>query len=146
MKRAIAVPSMVLLIILCTGCALKDLANASHKLGAIVGEIQTDTLLAYNSQPPLISKEIKDGILNVGLKISQGGKQFDAVLDTIDKLTPESRKNLIALLVPISQALNPKEITFIVGIKDPLTKQKIEASFALARSVLGSMQIILAGS
>jgi hypothetical protein len=57
-----------------------------------------------------------------------------------------SRKDLIALLTPISQALDLGQLEFIAGIKDPAMKQKIDGAFILMRTTISSLQIVLASS
>jgi hypothetical protein len=146
MKRIYAVSLMALMVVFLAGCDLSDLANNSLKISKAVGVIQTETLRAYNSDPQLIDKESKDGILTVCLVISRAGKQFDAVLATVSKLDPASRTKLLDALVPISQSLDAKEIAYIARIKNPDSVLKIEKKLAVVRTALSAMQIILASS
>jgi hypothetical protein len=73
-------------------------------------------------------------------------KQIDTVLRSVRQLDSDSRKNLIALLTPISQALDLSQLEFIKDIKDPAMKQKINAAFILMRTTVASLQIVLASS
>jgi hypothetical protein len=98
------------------------------------------------NEQKLLSDQATGEILQVCLKINAAGKQVDAVLRSVRQLDSDSRKNLIALLTPINQALDPGQLEFIAGIKDPALKQKIDAAFILMRTTVASLQIVLASS
>ena len=143
MKRAIATP--FLLLLLCTSCADADLQKVAKSmlvLANAVGEVQKDTMTAVDSK--LIDQALGVEIVGVCVRVNTAGQQVDAVLRSIQKLDPASRSNLIALLTPISQALDPTKLEFVAGIKDPATKQKIEGGFIIARSALSAVQLTIA--
>ena len=143
--------SMILFISLAlflqVACSDRDLQKASKSmtvLAAAVGELQKDVIAA--NEQKLLSDQAAGEILEVCLKINTAGKQIDTVLRSARQLDSESRKNLIALLTPISQALDPSQLEFIAGIQDPAVKQKTDAAFVFIRTTVASLQIVLSSS
>ena len=136
---------LILPILIFTACSDADLAKVAKSMVAAsvaVGQVQTDVIEANSLG--LISEKTTEDILEVCLKVNLAGKQVDAVLRGISKLDPASRQALVNVLTPISQALDVSQLEFMAGIKDPATKQKVEAGFLLARSAISSIQIIIA--
>jgi hypothetical protein len=108
MKRSMIL-FMSLVLFLQVACSDRDLQKASRSmvvLATAVGELQRD-IIAANEQK-LLSDQATGEILQVCLKINVAGKEIDAVLRSARQLDSDSRRNLIALLTPISQALDPK--------------------------------------
>ena len=146
MKRSMFL-FMSLVVFLQAACSDRDLQKASKSmvvLAAAVGELQKDVIAA--NEQKLLSDQDAGKILQVCLKINAAGKQIDAVLRSARQLDSDLRKNLIALLTPISQALDAKQLEFIAAIKDPAVKKKTDAAFILVRTTVASLQIILASS
>jgi hypothetical protein len=143
--------SMILLIgiglFLQTACSDRDLQKISQSMVALataVGELQKDVIAA--NEQKLLSDHATGEILQICLKINAAGKQIDAVLRSVRQLDADLRKNLLALLTLISQALDPSQLEFIAGNEDPAMKQKIDAAFILVRTTLASLQIVMASS
>jgi hypothetical protein len=108
MKRSMIL-FMSLVLFLQTACSNRDLQKASQSmlvLATAIGELQKDAIAANKEK--LLSDQATGEILQVCLKINAAGKQIDAVLRSARQLDSDSRRNLIALLAPISQALDPK--------------------------------------
>ena len=146
MKRSMIL-FMSLVLFLQTACSDRDLKKASKSmlvLATAVGELQKDVIAANKEK--LLSDQATGEILQICLKINAAGKEIAAVLRSARQLDSDSRRNLIALLTPISQALHPSQLEFIAGIEDPATKQKIDAAFILMRTTVASLQIVLASS
>jgi hypothetical protein len=144
MKRSMIV-LMSLVLILQAACSDRDLRKVSKSmvvLASAAGELQKDAIIA--NEQKLLSDHVASEILQVCLKINAAGKQIDAVLRSLSQLDLDSRKNLVELLTPISQALDPGQLEFITGIKDPAIKHKIDAAFILIRTTVASLQIVLA--
>ena len=143
MKRSIIL-FMTLVLFLQAACSDRDLQKVSKSmvvLASAAGELQKNVIAA--NEQKLLSDQAARLILQVCLKINAAGKQIDAVLQSLSQLDLDSRKNLVARLTPISQALDPRQLEFIAGIKDPATKQKIDAAFIILRSTVASLQIVL---
>lgn len=128
--------------IACTDKELQTVSKSMLIAATAIGDVQTTTISAVNSK--LISDPLGVQIVTVCTKVSAAGLQVDAVLRSIQSIDPASRSKLVNLLTPISQSLDPAQIEFIVGIKDPVLKQKITAGFELARTTLSAVQIQLA--
>ena len=146
MKRSMIL-FMSLVLFLQTACSDRDLKKASKSmlvLATAVGELQKDVIAANKEK--LLSDQATAEILQVCLKINAAGKEIDAVLRSARQMDSDSRRKLIALLAPISQALDPSQLEFIAGINDPAMKQKIDAAFILMRTTVASLQIVLASS
>ena len=146
MKRSMIL-FMSLVLFLQAACSDRDLQKASKSmvvLSSAVGELQKDVIAA--NEQKLLSDQAAGEILEVCLKINAAGKQINGVLRSARQLDSDSRKNLIALLTPISQALDPGQLEFIADIKDPATKQKTDAAFILVRTTIAGLKIVLASS
>jgi len=146
MKRPIFL-FMSLVLFLQTACSDRDLKKASKSmlvLATAVGELQKDVIAANKEK--LLSDQATGEILQICLKINAAGKEIAAVLRSARQLDSDSRRNLIALLTPISQALDPSQLEFIAGIKDSAMKQKIDSALILMRTTVASLQIVLASS
>ena len=144
MKRSLIL-FMSLVLFLQVACSDRDLQKASKSravLATAVGELQKDVMAA--NEQKLLSDQAAGEILEVCLKINAAGKQIDAVLRSARPLDSVSRRNLIALLTPISQALDPRRLESIEAIWDPAVKQKTDAAFILVRTTVASLQTILA--
>jgi hypothetical protein len=138
---------LVAALLLQSACNDNDLAKVAKSMQVVavtIGEIQKNVITAADQK--LINESTAKGILGVCERVSVAGKQIDAVLRAIDKLDPQSRKNIIVLLTPISQALDPDQLGFISGIKNEATRQKIEGGFVVARTTISSIQIVVAAS
>lgn len=128
----------------CNDSDLQKVSKSMLVLGTAVSELQTD-VIAANTQG-LMSDQDTKAVLVVCTKISATGKQIDAVLRSITQLDPVSRGNVIALLTTVSQTIDPTQLEFIAGIKDPATKQTVEGAFIVARTTISGLQIVLASS
>jgi len=133
------------------GCSdsLNKAASASKKFSQVLGEFQTNVYTFYDAK--IISAENKDQIIDVCMKANQAGLQVDAILAAIKKADADAkeiglgdRERIIKILIPVSQSLDPQKLEFIAGIKNEAAKQKLEGGLVAARSVLSSLQIILA--
>lgn len=133
------------------GCSdsLNKAASASKKFSQILGEFQTNVYTFYDAK--IISAENKDKIIDVCTKANQAGLQVDAILAAIKKADASAkeinlgdRERIIKILIPVSESLDPQKLEFIAGIKNESAKQKLEGGLVAARSVLSSLQIILA--
>jgi hypothetical protein len=142
MKRAM--PFLLLLVLMpaCTDSELQKVSKSMLVLANAVGEVQKDTISAVDAK--LIDDSAGAKIVGVCARISVAGQQADAVIRSIKALDPQSRKSIVALLTPISQALDPAQLEFVAGIKDPATKQKIEGGFVIMRSAVSAIQLAVA--
>ena len=146
MKRSMIL-FMSIVLFLQAACSDRDLQKASKSmvvLASAVSELQKDAIAA--NEQKLLSDQAAGEIFEVCLKINAAGKEIDAVLRSARQMDSDSRRKLIALLAPISQALDPSQLEFIAGINDPAMKQKIDAAFILMRTTVASLQIVLASS
>jgi hypothetical protein len=142
MKRyAIALPLLVLMIS-CTDSDLQKIGKSMLILANGLKEVQTDVITANQSK--LIDDATTGQILSICTRIDVAGKQVDTVMRSISKLDPASRTSLVNLLTPISQALDPNQISFVAGIKDPVTQQKVQGEFIILRSAVSAIQLVLA--
>lgn len=145
MKRAILICS--LLAVSLTGCSDKTLEKVAKSMVIVsttVGQVQSDVIIW--EQAKLISTDTAREILQVCTKINTAGLQIDTTMRVIEKLDPQSAKALIDMLTPVSLSLDPAKLTFIAGIENAATKQKIEAYFVLLRTSISTVQIVLAGA
>jgi|WetSurMetagenome_2_1015567.scaffolds.fasta_scaffold42080_5 hypothetical protein len=136
---------LMLPILFLTACSDGDLAKVAKQMVVVsqaIGQVQTDTIAA--NKLGLIDENLTANILTVCFKVNVAGKQVDSVIRSIQKLDPASRLQLVNVITPISQALDPTQISFIAGIKNADTKQKVEAGFLLARSTISAVQLIIA--
>jgi hypothetical protein len=141
------VPLFLLLSLTLIGCSDSALQTASKDMLIIsnaVSLLQTDVITA--NQAKLLDDQTTAKILQLCIKINVAGKQIDSVLKSISKLDPQSRSSIIALLTPISQALDPTQLEFIVGISNPETRQKVEGAFLIIRTTISGVQLNLAVS
>ena len=146
MKRFVLL-GMSLFMALQISCRDGDLQKVGKSMVVVstaIGELQKNVIAA--NQQNLLNDQVTGQILQICIRVNTAGKQADAVLRSISQLDPGSRRNLIALLVPISQALDPMQLEFLADIRDPATKQKIDGAFILMRTTTSSVQIILATS
>ena len=102
---------MLFLQAACSDCDLQKVSKSMVVLAAVVGELQKDVTAA--NEQKLLSDQATGEILEVCLKINAAGKQIDALLRSARQLDSDSRRNLIAILTPINQALDPKQLEFI---------------------------------
>lgn len=144
MKRLmlLCISVFMALQISCSDGDLQKVSKSMVVVSTAMGELQKNVIAANRQN--LLNDNATGQILQFCIKINTAGKQVDAVLRSIDQLDPGSRRNLIALLIPIVQALDPTQLEFLAEIKDPATKQKIDGAFILMRTTISSMQIILA--
>ena len=145
MKRTLAITFIIMAIVMQIACSDKELQTVSKSMlivATAVGDVQATTMSAVDSK--LISNQLGVQIVTVCTKVSTAGLQVDAVLRSIQSIDPASRSKLVNLITPISQSLDPQQIEFIVGIKDPVLKQKITAGFELARTTISAVQLQLA--
>jgi hypothetical protein len=137
--------SSVLLLLLMSACADSNLQTVSKDMlivSTALGQLQSDLILA--NQNKLLDDPTTARIMKICIQANVAGRQVDAVLRGISKLDPQSRSSVIALLTPISQALDPTQLEFVAGIKNPETKQKIDGAFILMRTTISGIQIVLA--
>lgn len=124
-------------------CGYKDIVKADNDFAKSMATVQTITMAAYNSQPQLLNRELKNNIIGVCLKVDIAGKQIHQVIVSTNKMSAEDRTKVLALTQTIINTLDPKELEFISGIKDEKTKSEIELGFTLARTAITTMRIIL---
>lgn len=144
--RAPAAALLIIAITVCMiGCSdndLKKTASAMNKVSVAVGEVQKLTITL--SDQKMIPEDVADKIVTACERISATGKQIDAILKAVTAMDQESRKKIVVLLAEISAEIDPKRLEFIAGIKDPASKQKLEATIAILRASLSSAQVIVA--
>jgi hypothetical protein len=141
MKRY-AIP-IILLLLLTSACQYKDVVKADNDFALSMHSIQTSVLLAYESNPQLLDKELKDKIFTVCLKVDMLGKQVHTIIVSINKIDPTNKKKILDLLAEISKELDPTALSFIVGIKNPAVKIEVETGFVAARTAISTIQIVL---
>lgn len=142
MHRRILPFLLLLLLSSCTDSDLQKTAKSLNIIAVTVGTVQADAIAANDAG--IITVDTTRQIISVCVKVSVAGKQADSIVRSISKLDPESRKTLVNLLTPISQALDPAALEFLAGIKNPETKQKVEGGFIILRTTISGLQIILA--
>jgi hypothetical protein len=150
MKRRNPVSALILALVLClsfTACSddsLGKVAKSMKVYATTIKEVQKNVIAAQKVN--LISEDSARQALDICERANVAGQQVQSVLSAIQTLDPASRGQILALLTPISDALDPTKIEFVTGIKDPATKQKIEGGFVLARSTISSIMIIASAS
>lgn len=145
MKRAILICSLLTLSL--TGCSDKSLEKVARGMVVVsntVSQVQSDVIIW--EQAKLISTDTAREILQVCTKINIAGLQIDTTMRVIEKLDPQSAKALIDMLTPVSLSLDPAKLTFISGIENATTRQRVEAYFLLLRTSISTVQIVLAGA
>ena len=134
--------SAVLLLQACGDSDIQKIARSMLVVAHAVGDAQTLAIQA-NSQN-LIDDQTTGKILSICAKIDIAGKQADAVLRSVTKLDPSSRSSLSSVAAAIGQAIDPSQLEMLANIKNPATRQKVEAALALIRSAVSAVEIVLA--
>jgi hypothetical protein len=144
MKRNVAMSFLIMSLVLCmTACSDNDLLNVSKSMaiyGTTLTEVQKNIIAA--EKVGFISEENTGKALDICMRANVAGQQVVSVIGAIQKLDPVSRKKILALLTPISDSLDPTKIEFVLAIKDPAMKQKIEGGFILLRTTVSSIMVI----
>ena len=147
MKNKLASMALItLLLVSVTACSDTTLQKVSKDMlivATTVGTIQDDVIAANTAK--LISDKTTADILGVCQKVNVAGKQVNAILASISKIDPASKSSLLVILTQVSNSLDPTQLEFVAGIKDPGTKQKIEGGLVVMRTALSGIQLILAG-
>ena len=146
MKRFLSVALMMFITLGMVACSDSDLQKVSKDMLVVattVGTIQDDVIAANNAK--LLSDKTTSDILGVCQKVNVAGKQVNAILASISKLDPNSKSSLLVILTQVSNAVDPTQLEFVTGIKDPVIKQKIEGGFIVARTAISGIQLIIAG-
>jgi hypothetical protein len=144
-KQPLLLLSLILLLLSVAGCKdsqLKQVAKNMQLVATTISIVQTDAVEANKSQ--LIDDATTAKILSVCTKVNAAGKQIDSVLRSIQTLDVESRTKLMPMLTAVSNSLDPTQIEFVAGIKNPVTKQKVEGGFTIARSTISAIQLQIA--
>jgi hypothetical protein len=134
--------SAVLLLQACGDSDIQKIARSMLVVAHAVGDAQTLAIQA-NSQN-LIDDQTTGKILSICAKIDIAGKQADAVLRSVTKLDPSSRSSLFSVAAAIGQAIDPSQLEMLANIKNPATRQNVEAALALIRSAVSAVEIVLA--
>jgi hypothetical protein len=134
--------SAVLLLQACGDSDIQKIARSMLVVAHAVGDAQTLAIQA-NSQN-LIDDQTTGKILSICAKIDIAGKQADAVLRSVTKLDPSSRSSLSSVAAAIGQAIDPSQLEMLANIKNPATRQNVEAALALIRSAVSAVEIVLA--
>jgi hypothetical protein len=141
-RCAVAILFCSVVFVGCTDANLQKVANSMLALSKAVSQVQTDVIAANTAK--VLDDQTTGTILAVCTKVNVAGQQVNAVIRSISTLDPASRSTLVNLLTPISQALDPTKIDFVLGIKDPATQQEINGGFILMRSSVSAIQLVLA--
>lgn len=144
MKRNFVMSFLILSLVLCmTACSDNDLMKVSKSMavyGTTLTEVQKNIIAAEKAG--FLSVENTGKALEICERANVAGQQIVNVLNAVQKLDPDSRKKILALLVPISDSLDPTKIEFVLAIKDPVLKQKVEGGFILLRTTISSIIVI----
>lgn len=143
MKRLI--PIVLLLLLSAPACDDNNLAKVSKSMLVVaetVGKIQADAIAWHDAG--LTSEETTRGILLVCVRVNTAGLQVDEILRSLERLDELSARNLISLLEPVSQALDPGKLAVLANISDPAIKQQLTGYLLLVRSSIGTAMLILA--
>ncbi len=150
-RRILTLGIITLLLVSMTGCTntLGKVADASKKFAQVIGEVQKNTYAFYDAK--IIDAKTKDAIIDACTRANLAGLQVDAVLLEIKKADAAAkeiglsdRERIVKILVPVSEALDPQKLEAIAGIKNEDAKRKLEGGLIAARSVISSIQIIIA--
>jgi hypothetical protein len=135
---------LIMSLVLCmSACSDNDLLKVSKSMAiyaTTLTEVQKNIIAAEKAK--FISEENAGKALDICARANVAGQQVNSVLGAIQKLDPESRKKIMALLIPVSDSLDPTKIEFVLAIKDPALKQKIEGGFILLRTTISSIVVI----
>jgi hypothetical protein len=145
MKNRFFALSLILLLLslmACTDSQLQKVSKGMLVFSQSLNVLQTDVIAANKSQ--LIDDKTTGTILEVCMKADAAGKQVDGILRTLSKIDPNSRSQIVNLITPIVNSLDPSQLEFIAGIKDPATKQKVDAAFTALRTTIAGVQMALA--
>jgi hypothetical protein len=132
--------SAVLLLQACSD--IQKIAKSMLDVAHAVGDAQTIAIQANRQN--LIDDQTTGKILSICAKINIAGKQADAVLRSVRKLDPSSRSSLSSIAAAIRQAIDPSQLETLANIKDPETRQDVEGAFALMRSAVSAVEVVLA--
>lgn len=153
MKKQICAMTLILTMCLLTvGCGnIAEIKKWDKLIAVTIGEAEKIAQTAYDNK--MYDLTVLKQIFTVTHRATLGQGQFNAVLSAYEKANPgkkeisiASAKQLLTLLEPISNALDPNKIAEIVGIKNEQTKQELIAKFNVARGFISSLQIVLAAS
>ncbi len=155
MKRAVLAVS--LLLASCGGSATAPSTPAPVtqqdpylKVAQAINDIQqgnksfAQTVVASNAQK-LLSDATTKNLLNISLKISQGGDQAAAVLQGLTTLPPGTKVTLWTVLKPVSQAVNDALQSGLIPITDQNTKTTVQAVLTTIQGALAIIQIQTGG-
>ncbi len=155
MKRAVLAVS--LLLASCGGSATAPSTPAPVtqqdpylKVAQAINDIQqgnksfAQTVVAANTQK-LLSDATTKKLLNISLKISQGGDQAAAVLQGLTTLPPGTKVTLWTVLKPVSQAVNDALVSGLIPITDQNTKTTVQAVLTTIQGALAVIQIQTGG-
>jgi len=144
MRNKIVISTSLCLFLLFTiSCEYRDIVKADNDFAKGMSTVQTIVMAAYDNNPKLIDKALKDKIMTVCLKVDVTGKQIHDIIASVGKITPAERVKLLNLIQIISDDLKPQTLIFIADITDEKTKLNIELGFAFARSAISTMKVIL---
>ena len=117
--------------------ALNDVAQANNQLA--------HTIIDANKAGTLSDSDAA-AILGVNLKIAQAGQQATALTRNLTKLAPADRTGVLNVLKPVLAAVNDAVASGLVGIKDPVTKSRVQAVLVTIQTGLNAAQVVLAGT
>jgi hypothetical protein len=153
MKKQICAMTLLLsLCLLATGCGnIAEIKKWDLTIATTIGEVEKLAQTAATEN--VIDATLLKQIFTVTHRVSLGQAQFNAVLAAFEKTYPDkkeisisSAKEMLALLDPMSAALDPNQIAFIAGIKNVDKRDQLIAKFNVARAAVSSLQVILAAS
>ena len=142
MKKILFALSAVLLLQACGDSDIQKVAKSMLVVAHAVGYAQT--LVIEANKQNLIDDRTTGKLLSICAKINVAGKQADSVLRSATALDPESRSSLSVVATAIVQAIDPNQLEMLANIKDATTRQSVEGAFALMRSAVNVVGIVLA--
>ncbi len=135
-----------------TGCGTKNPAavtaptNPLLKVSTAIKNVQlTNKELAASvikaNAAHLLSDKTTGTILQVALKISQGGDEAAAVVQNLSSLPAGTKVTLWSVLKPVSEAVNDALATGLISITDQNTKTSIQGLLTTIQASLAVVQV-----
>lgn len=140
--RLLYILVLTLLLTSCTDPDLTKVAKALNDTAQGISVFQT-TVIQANTQK-LLSDGMTRTLLESALRVDNAGQRAVAITRGLNALAPADRTNLLAILVPVINALADTQTSITLGIKDAGTQTNIRASLLLIQTSLNTAQLVLA--
>lgn len=136
---------LVLALLLLTSCSDPDLVTVSKALRDTAQAVSVyQSVVIDASAHNLLSENTARALMQVSAVVNERGQEAVAFTRHLSKLAPADRTTLLGILTPIEDALGHAGTNLLLEIRDPATRQKVQAALLLIRSGLSAAQLALA--